>query len=130
MIPIYSVDQEEADVNGHKQFVHSPDEIASLLTSQPTTSINLIHHNYIGHFQWLEDIIDAIDCISHSDVMLNEWRSDLSTEIGVGLAVRGVMTANEHPVTGRWMPVRSAKNQIKTYDFVVIISLVYYFQHF
>lgn len=96
--------------------MHSPDEIASLLATQPTTSINLIHHNYITHFQQLDEIIGAIDCISHADVMLNEWRSDMSAEMGIGLAVRGVMTANEHPVTGRWMPVRSAKNQMKTYD--------------
>ncbi|XP_055326402.1 cell cycle checkpoint protein RAD17-like [Sitodiplosis mosellana] len=109
--------KEEADALGNKTFLHSPDEITSLLTTQPTTSINLIHHNYITHFQRLEEIISAIDCISHSDVMLNEWRSDLCAEIGVGLAVRGVMTANENPVTGRWMPVRSAKNQLKTNEY-------------
>lgn len=64
--------------------------------------------------------------------MLNDWRSDLCAEIGVGLAVRGVMTANEHPVSGRWMPIRSAKNQIKTYDsqyfiniqFILFISII------
>lgn len=112
-------DQDVADVNGQKTFLHSPDEIASLLSSQPMTSLNLIHHNYIGHFQHMEEIISAIDSLSHSDVMLKEWRSDLSAEIGVGLAVRGVMTANEHPVTGRWMPVRSCKNKFKSYVFTI-----------
>lgn len=104
-------DKDERDPNGHKVFVHSPDEISSLLATQPTTSLNLIHHNYIAHFQRLEDCLGAIDCLGHSDVILNEWRSDISAELGVGLAVRGVMTANEQPVTGRWMPIKSAKNQ-------------------
>lgn len=108
-----NLDQDEADSDGNKQFINSPDEIASLLASQPTTSLNLIHHNYIGHFQRLEEILDAIDCVSHADVILNEWRSDLCAELGTTLAVRGVMTANEHPVTGRWMPIKSAKNQQK-----------------
>lgn len=106
-------DHDAVDLNGNKPFVHSPDEISSLLASQPTTSLNLIHHNYIGHFQRLEEIIDAIDSLGYSDVILNEWRSDLSAEIGTDLAVRGVMTANEHPVTGRWMPIKSAKNHQK-----------------
>lgn len=100
-------------MHGNKVFVHSPDEISSLLTTQPTTTLNLIHHNYIGHFQCLEESVEAIDCLSHSDVILNEWRSDVSADIGVNLTVRGVMVANEHPVTGRWMPIRSAKNQLK-----------------
>ncbi|XP_031625363.1 cell cycle checkpoint protein RAD17 [Contarinia nasturtii] len=109
--------QDAPDVDGHRRFIHSPNEIASTLTSQPMTSLNLIHHNYVTHFQRLEEIIEAIDCIGCCDIMLNEWRSDLSAEIGVDLAVRGVMTANEHPVTGRWMPVRSAKNQIKSTEY-------------
>lgn len=99
---------------GNKIFLHSPDEISSLLATQPTTSLNLVHHNYIGHFQLLEDIIGAIDCLSCADTILNEWRSDLSVEIGLNLAIRGVMTCNTSPVSGRWMPIKSGKNQQKT----------------
>lgn len=116
MTPIFvfiKLDQDEVDANGNKVFVHPPDQIASLLASQPSTTLNLIHHNYIGHFQRLEEAVDAIECLSHSDVILNEWRSDQSADIGVNLTVRGAMVANEHPVTGRWMPIRSAKNQLK-----------------
>lgn len=78
------------------------------------TSLSLIHHNYIGHFQSLEDIVDATDYLSHADVIFKEWRSGLSTDIGMNLAVRGIMTCNDHPVTGRWMPIKSAKNQAIT----------------
>lgn len=108
------LDQENADAQGNKTFIHSPDEIASLLATQPTTSLNLIHHNYIGHFQYLEDVISAIDCLSYADMIMNEWRSDLSAEMGMNLSVRGVMSSNSQPVTGKWMPIRSsAKNQQK-----------------
>lgn len=93
--------------------LHSPDEIASLLATQPTTSLALIHHNYVGHFQRLEDILNASDALSCADVIQCEWRSDASNEISVNLAVRGVMISNELPVTGRWMPIRSAKNNQK-----------------
>lgn len=110
MYLIKILDQEE----GHKTFVHCPNDISSLLVTQPTTSLNLIHHNYIGHFQNLEDIVNGIDCLSNSDVILNEWRSDLSAELGMNLAVRGMMTSNENPVTGRWMPIKSAKNHLKS----------------
>lgn len=97
--------------------MYPPDEISSLLATQPTSSLNLIHHNYIGHFQSLEDVINAIDCLSFADMIMNEWRSDLSADLGVNLAVRGVMTANTNPVTGKWMPIRSAKNQQPNLDY-------------
>lgn len=45
-----------------------------------------------------------------SDVVLNEWRSDQSNDVGLNIAVRGVMISNEKPVSGRWMPIRSAKH--------------------
>lgn len=107
-------DQDAQNDLSHRTFTHCPNNISSLLATQPTTSLNLIHHNYIGHFQVLEEIVNAIDCLSHADVILNEWRSDLAAEIGVNLAVRGIMTANDHPVTGRWMPIKSAKTQMKS----------------
>lgn len=107
------LDQEEESGHDSKTFTHCPNNISSLLATQPTTSLNLIHHNYIGHFQCLEEIVNGIDSLSYSDIILNEWRSDLSAEIGMNLAVRGIMTSNDHPVTGRWMPIRSAKNQLK-----------------
>lgn len=106
--------QDNESGSTHKTFTHCPNNISSLLTTQPNTSLNLIHHNYIGHFQCLEDIVSAIDCLSYSDVILNEWRSDLSVEISINLAVRGVMATNDHPVTNRWMPIKSGKNQLKT----------------
>lgn len=104
---------DQREENGLKTFTHCPNDISSLLATQPATSLNLIHHNYIGYFQSLEDIVNGIDCLSYSDIILNEWRSDFSAEIGMNLAVRGIMTSNDHPVAGRWMPIRSAKNQLK-----------------
>lgn len=106
---ISSIDQDVADEQGNQKLVHCPGEIASLLCSQPSSSINLIHNNYIGHFQQFDDIVKASDYLSTSDVVLNEWRSDQTNDIGLNIAVRGVMISNEKPVTGRWMPIRSAK---------------------
>lgn len=93
--------------------VHSPDEISSLLTSQPSTSFSLIHNNYVSHYQQFDDVVQAADYLSISDIILNEWRSGQSNEIGVNLAVRGIMISNEKPVSGRWMPIRSNKKDIK-----------------
>lgn len=105
-----SLDQEVPDANGNKQLLHSPDEITSLLCSQPSSSINLIHNNYIGHFQQFDDIVKAVEYLSSSDIIMNEWRSDQSHDMGLNVAVRGMMVSNEKPVTGRWMPIRSSKN--------------------
>lgn len=77
--------------------------------------MGLIHHNYVSHFQRLDDILGAVELLSCSDVIMNEWRSDMSAEIAMNLAVRGVMVSNEMPVTGRWMPIRSGKNLLKSY---------------
>lgn len=55
---------------------------------------------------------------------MNEWRSDMSAEIAMNLTVRGVMVSNEMPVTGRWMPIRSGKNFLKSYGMKILLQII------
>lgn len=129
----FLTDNQTTDAEELKTFVHSPELIASQFSTQPMNMLTLIHTNYLCHFHDIEDIVRASDSLSLSDDVLNEWRvgrdetflyyssdlwwkfiqlqEDLSSEIGINLAVRGIMVWNQKPVTGRWMPIRSAKVQ-------------------
>lgn len=98
-----------ADANGLQLLQHSPESIASTFTTQPTVNLALMHTNYVGHFRTIEEIVAAADILTRTDMVLHEWRSDLLPEVAMTMAVRGIMVYNEHPVTGRWMPIKSAK---------------------
>lgn len=67
-------DNDGIDANGYKTLVHSPEEIASNFSTQPSNIITLIHTNYMGHFQNIDDVIRASDNLSRADIILNEYR--------------------------------------------------------
>lgn len=153
------IDNDEADSKGVRLLQHSPEAIASTFTTQPSTNLSLMHSNYVGHFQSIDDVVNASDILSQTDIVLNEWRvsysvikfycprnveksflfysqSDLLPEVAMTMAVRGIMVTNEHPVTGRWMPVRSAKYNSKEWVsneplfFVLFSSSVIYCRNY
>ncbi|EDW97551.1 cell cycle checkpoint protein RAD17 [Drosophila yakuba] len=94
--------------NEDKTMLHSPEEITEAFNTEPRNFVNFIHANYLPHFKEIDDVVVAINDLGLSDCMLNEYRDDTLSVMGLNVAIRGVMTANRWPVSG-WMPVRGPK---------------------
>lgn len=94
--------------NDFKLFLHSPEDIANTFLTQPRNMLTLTHTNYLCHFRDIENIVGAANMLTRSDVLLNEWQTDLSKELALIGGARGLMVYNEKPITG-WMPIRSSK---------------------
>ncbi|KAJ6646938.1 Cell cycle checkpoint protein RAD17 [Pseudolycoriella hygida] len=105
----------ETPANGIKTLQHSPEQLASDFMSQPSKFLSLLHTNYVCHYQDIDDVLSAADSMSRSELFLNEWRDESVSEIGLTLAVRGVMVSNKNPAPG-WIPVKGQKkfNENKT----------------
>ncbi|XP_017067202.2 cell cycle checkpoint protein RAD17 [Drosophila eugracilis] len=91
-----------------KSMVYSPEELTEAFNTEPRNFVNFIHANYLPHFKDIEEVVDAINDLGLSDSMLNEYRDDALSVMGLNIAIRGVMLANSSPVSG-WMPVRGPK---------------------
>ncbi|XP_017047247.1 cell cycle checkpoint protein RAD17 [Drosophila ficusphila] len=94
--------------NEDKRMLHSPEELTEAFNTEPRNFVNFIHSNYLPHFNDIEEVVSAIDDLGLSDSMLNEYRDDALSVMGLNIAIRGVMLANSSPVSG-WMPVRGPK---------------------
>lgn len=95
-------------VNDSKRLQHSPEVITESFCTEPRNFVNFIHANYLPHFKDIEDIVDAIHDMGLADCMLNEYRDDHLSVMGLNLAIRGTMLANKEPISG-WIPVRGPK---------------------
>lgn len=73
-IYISFTDLEKQSENGYQQFFHKPETIADDFVSQPSTFTDMIHTNYVCHYSTIEDVIEAANILSYSDVLTNEWR--------------------------------------------------------
>lgn len=71
------IDNDDVDSNGNRSLQHSPEVIADTFTTQPSINLSLMHSNYVAHFQCIDDVVNATDILSHSDIVLNEWRVSL-----------------------------------------------------
>ncbi|EDW42158.1 cell cycle checkpoint protein RAD17 [Drosophila sechellia] len=94
--------------NEDKTMLHSPEEITEAFNTEPRNFVNFVYANYLPHFKEIDDVVTAIDDLGLSDCMLNEYRDDNLSVMGLNVAIRGVMMANTCPVSG-WMPVRGPK---------------------
>lgn len=92
----------------NKILTHSPESLADSFSSEPQNFVSFIYENYISHFREIEDVLEAVDSISRSDIFLTGFRDDFITQTGLNVAIRGVMVWNEKPVGG-WKPVRGPK---------------------
>ncbi|KAH8351170.1 hypothetical protein KR084_008970, partial [Drosophila pseudotakahashii] len=94
--------------NEDKSMLHSPEELTEAFNTEPRNFVNFIHANYLPHFKEIDEVVVAINDLGLSDAMLNEYRDDALSVMGLNIAIRGVMLANSSPVSG-WMPVRGPK---------------------
>ncbi|XP_058835626.1 cell cycle checkpoint protein RAD17 isoform X2 [Topomyia yanbarensis] len=98
----------EETVKGEEKFHHSPEDLTDAFTSQPGSMISLIHSNYVLRFTDIEDIKEAADALSLSDVIMSEYREDLLASYGLNIAVRGTMVHNRK-TAGGWQQIRKKK---------------------
>lgn len=90
------------------KFVHNPDEIAEYFQSQATTFLYFLHENYLNTIKFIEAADSSIDTLSQADILNTEWRDQNLNKLSLSLCIRGIMVANNAPVTG-WNPVRKSQ---------------------
>lgn len=79
-IPIFfliwfrQIDNDDVDSSGNRLLQHSPEAIAGTFTTQPSINLSLMHSNYMGHFQSIDEVVKASDILSRTDIVLSEWR--------------------------------------------------------
>ncbi|XP_043258209.1 cell cycle checkpoint protein RAD17 [Colletes gigas] len=91
------------------KFVHDPDDIAAYFQSQATIFLKFIQENYLNTIGGIEEANVAANILSLADVLNTEWRDSNLTKVTLSFVTRGLMVANEKPVSG-WNPVRKPQN--------------------
>ncbi|OXU28242.1 hypothetical protein TSAR_010768 [Trichomalopsis sarcophagae] len=88
------------------KFVHDPDDLASSFQTHSNTFIKFVHENYMNTMGFnMDGATKAIDVISLADVINSEWRDNNIHKVALSYLIRGVMLANDKPVS-QWNPVR------------------------
>ena len=82
---------------GEYTFVHNPADIVDSVSMQPSTFVGFLHENYVSRFSSVDDISVAANALSIADVLLTQSYRD-PMNVGLTLATRGLMVANNNPV--------------------------------
>ncbi|XP_020295957.1 cell cycle checkpoint protein RAD17 isoform X3 [Pseudomyrmex gracilis] len=98
----------ESDGNSFK-FVHDPEEIAGYFTSHSMVFVQFLQENYLNTIRTLEEASVASDILSLAEVFNSEWRDRNLGKVALSYCIRGLMLANEKPVTA-WNPVRKPRD--------------------
>nr|XP_050853120.1 cell cycle checkpoint protein RAD17 [Vespula vulgaris] len=99
------INPKRIEIENSWKFVHNPDEIAEYFHSQTSTFLYFLHENYINTIRFIEESSISADVLSLADILNSEWRDTNLNKLSLSLSIRGIMVANESPVTG-WNPVR------------------------
>lgn len=102
------IDSEQKDENGTYRLLHSPEKLTDDFISHPNHFVKMLHTNYAGHFKEINDLAQASNMLSVADVLMNEWREDIMSAIGLNITIRAAMVYNRTPKTG-WLPVKGQK---------------------
>ncbi|KAJ8681591.1 hypothetical protein QAD02_017383 [Eretmocerus hayati] len=98
------------------KFVHDPDDLAAFFHAQSNTFVKFIHENYLNTIgSNLNGAADAVDAVSLADIFNSEWNDINLTKLALSYCIRGVMVANDKPVS-QWNPVRkpsTAENDVR-----------------
>nr|CAD7573099.1 unnamed protein product [Timema californicum] len=102
-----------------RNFEHDPYEITSQFSSEARNFSSLLHENYINMFSNATDVMEATEEMSTADVVLSHpMAQELLSELGLSIAVAGIMMANKKPVR-KWQPLtmsREHKLYLKTFE--------------
>lgn len=92
------------------RFTHDPDELALYFQTMSQTAISFIHENCLGTIgENMNAAESALEAISLADILSSEWRDNKVQRVALSYCIRGVMVANDSPVS-QWNPVRKASN--------------------
>ncbi|XP_033226549.1 cell cycle checkpoint protein RAD17 [Belonocnema kinseyi] len=91
------------------KFVHDPDDIASFFQSQATNFVHFLHANYLNTIREIDRAEISADILSLADVLTSEWRDPNLGKVTLSFCVRGLMVANDNPVSG-WNPVKKPQS--------------------
>lgn len=98
----------------YTKFVHDPDDIAAFFQSQASNFVHFLHENYLNTMREIDRAELSSDILSAADVLTSEWRDTNLNKVSLSFCVRGLMVANNNPVSG-WNPVKKPQNTfIKT----------------
>lgn len=71
---ILYADNDLANPDEMKSFLHSPEDISNVFTTQPRNMLTLTHTNYLCHFDTIEHALGATDILTRADIFINDWR--------------------------------------------------------
>ncbi|XP_055370723.1 cell cycle checkpoint protein RAD17 [Condylostylus longicornis] len=83
------------------KFLHSPEELTTQFLTEEKNFVNFIYANYLAYFTSIENVLEAINSLSLSDILLTEYQTINSSIIGLNLAIRGVMVSNANTRVGK-----------------------------
>ncbi|XP_063238440.1 cell cycle checkpoint protein RAD17 [Bacillus rossius redtenbacheri] len=91
------------------EFEHDPYKIAEQFACEAGRFVDLLQENYVHMFSRLSDVEAASERISDADILLASLPDqEVLQELGVGVAVTGIMCANKFPVR-KWQPIKMSK---------------------
>nr|CAD7453132.1 unnamed protein product [Timema tahoe] len=100
-------------------FEHDPYDITSQFSNEARNFSSLLHENYINMFSNATDVMEATEEMSTADIVLSHpTPQELLSELGLSIAVAGIMIANKKPVK-KWQPLtmsREHKLYLKTFE--------------
>ncbi|KAL6426625.1 hypothetical protein ACFW04_009195 [Cataglyphis niger] len=91
------------------KYVHDPEEISAFFQSQSVVFVQFLQENYLNTIRTIEEATVASDILSLADVLNSEWRDRNLGKVALSYCIRGLMLANEKPVTG-WNPVKKPRD--------------------
>ncbi|XP_032667696.1 cell cycle checkpoint protein RAD17 [Odontomachus brunneus] len=91
------------------RFVHDPEEVAGFFQSQAVVFAKFLQENYLNTIRTIEEATTASDILSLTDVLNSEWRDRNLSKVALSYCIRGLMLANEKPVSG-WNPVKKPRD--------------------
>ncbi|EFN87402.1 Cell cycle checkpoint protein RAD17 [Harpegnathos saltator] len=91
------------------KFAHDPEEITGFFQSQAVIFVQFLQENYLNTIRTIEEATMASDILSLGDVLNSEWRDRNLGKVALLYCIRGLMLANEKPVSG-WNPTRKPRD--------------------
>lgn len=82
--------------------------------ADPQSFLAFLHQNYPMFFGDMDDVVDALGCLSDSDCLLR-WRQDDLARTGLGdcaasVVTRGFLHHNTQPIRTGWRPIRGPES--------------------
>lgn len=82
------------------RFAHDPDELVDAVMTQPLTFVSFLHENYLPRFSNIHSVAVASRKLCEADSILTRaygCHHD-TNELGLSIAIRGIMVTNATPV--------------------------------